>query len=246
MTDLEPLRQAIADRHAVLFTGAGFSSDARDTAGDPLPLAARMTEELRQLCFGDCPDDDSSLQDLYDVATEHHPEALLAYLQRRLRVGEHPLPAHYRRWFAAPWARVYTLNVDDLELAAARQFGLGELPEVVHLNGIVGDDLGALTFSTLQNAQRLVTPCPLYSRLIDDLERRPFLFVGTVLDEALFWQHLQLRRSRAGDRPRPRSYLVTPHLSRARRQLLAGLAIEWVEGTARDVADELFTGSGSR
>lgn len=249
MAELEHLRQAIADRRAVLFTGAGFSSDARDTTGAPLPLAATMTEELRALCFGDCPDDDSTLQDLYDVAIDHHPAELLAYLQRRLRVGAHPLPDHYRLWFAAPWARIYTLNVDDLEVAAARQLGLPGPPEVIHLNGVVGDDLAAMTFSTLQNARRLVEPCPLYTRLIDDLERRPFLFVGTVLDEALFWQHLQLRRSRRGDRPRPRSYLVTPHLSRARRQLLDGLEIEWVRGTARDFAEQTLaplSGSGSR
>jgi hypothetical protein len=244
--ELEPLRQAIAERRAVLFTGAGFSSEARDTEGAPLPVASVMAEELRALCFRDCPEDDSTLQDLYDVATEHHPDALLGYLRRRLRVGAHPLPEHYRRWFAAPWARIYTLNVDDLEDAAARQFGLTGLPEVVHLNGRVGDDLDAMTFSTLQHAQRLVTPCPLYTRLIDDLERRPFLFVGTVLDETLFWQHLQLRRSQRGDRPRPRSYLVTPHLSRARRELLSGLSIDWVEGTAGELADRMFSGTGSR
>jgi hypothetical protein len=252
--DLERLRKVIAEGSAVLFTGAGFSSDARDTTGAPLPLAARMAEELRELCYGR--DDDSSLQDLYDVATAKHPDALLAYLKRRLRIGDHPLPEHHGLWFAAPWTRIYTLNVDDLEAAVVRQFELPRLPEVVHLNGMVGDDLGAMTFSTLQNARRLIEPCPLYTQLIEDLGQRPFVFVGTMLDEPLFWQHLQLRAARDGAPPRPRSHLITPHLSRARRELLAGLAIEWVRGTAAEVAEGVLrrvvepppraTGSGSR
>ena len=69
MTLIEHLHRAFADRAAVLFTGAGFSTGARDAAGAPLPLARTMAAELRALCFGDG-EDDSTLQDLCDVAAE--------------------------------------------------------------------------------------------------------------------------------------------------------------------------------
>jgi hypothetical protein len=262
---LEHLRTAFAGGRAMLFTGAGFSAAARDAEGAALPLGEAMARELGALCFGDDCDDDSSLQDLYDVATEHHRADLIDYLKKRLVIGEHALPEHYGLWFAAPWARCYTLNVDELEGAVARQFALPRpiraisavpcdpkapaLPppprdvlEVVHLNGIVGDELDTVTFSTLQYATRLVEGCPHYAALTADLDACPFVFVGTVLDEALFWQHLQLRRARHAERgerddARPRSFLVTPSLSRARRVLLEGLHIEWVPGTAEEFAD---------
>ena len=235
MTVTDVLHRAFADRAAVLFTGAGFSTGARDLEGQPLPLGRTMAAELRAMCFGAC-DDDSTLQDLCDVAAERHAGALRAYLERRLRVGDHPLPDAYGLWFAAPWEKVYTLNVDDLEVAAARQFVLPRELEVIHLNGMIGDDLEAMTFSTLQHAMRLVEPSSRYLALIDDLASKPFVFVGTALDEQLFWQHLQLRRDRTAGRPRPRSFLVTPRLSRARRELLEGLAIEWIPATADEFA----------
>ena len=256
------LHEVLGSGRAMLFTGAGFSADARDADGAPLPLGRRMAEELAALCFGDDCDDDSTLQDLYDVATERHGRELAAYLRRRLRIGAAPLPDHFGWWFAAPWARIYTLNVDDLEDAIARQFALPRPPrvisavpcddheaidparprrdelEVIHLNGVVTDDLDTVTFSTLQYATRLVDGCPYYGALIADLAACPFVFVGTQLDEALFWQHLQLRRARDGapDTARPHSLLVTPSLSRARRVLLEGLNIEWVSATAAELA----------
>ncbi len=262
--DLEWLARTLARGEAALFTGAGFSADARDVGGRPLPLGKDMAAELEALCFG-CVQHDSALQDLYDVAAERHAPALASLLRARLRVGDAPLPEHYGLWFAAPWARVYTLNVDDLELAADRQFALPRRPvpisalgaraadagaydeptddvlEVIHLNGFVGEHADEVTFSTLQHASRLVHGCTFYEQLSRDLGVRPFVFVGTSLDEALFWQHLQLRRVR-GERVsrHPRSFLVSPELSRARQVLLAGLGIEWIEAAAADFASAVL------
>jgi hypothetical protein len=50
---LDELVQTIASGRALLFTGAGFSSEARDTSGRLLPDSAQMPEELRPMCFGD-------------------------------------------------------------------------------------------------------------------------------------------------------------------------------------------------
>ncbi|MBC7172420.1 MAG: hypothetical protein H5U40_08345, partial [Polyangiaceae bacterium] len=165
-----------------------------------------------------------------------------------------------------PWARVYTLNVDDLELAVHRQFELPRKPlpisalpariepndsaerlpasdelEVVHLNGLVGESLDSVTFSTLQHAARLIDGCRYYAKLSADLAAHPFVFVGTALDESLFWQHLQLRRAWGeASADRPRSLLVTPRLSRARHVLLGGLNIDWVPASAEQFAEEVL------
>jgi len=248
------LSRVIASGEAMLFTGAGFSVDARDAAGEPLPDSRGMARDLWGIAFGaDAGDpDDSSLADLYDVALARAPEPLAAYLARRLRVGEARLPEYYRAWFSAPWRRIYTLNVDDLERAVQAQFELprrlrsvsaigGGAPadprvlDVVHLNGLIGGDLTEVTFSTLQYAARLCGRDRTYEQLAADLMQAPFVFVGTTLDEVTLWKHLEVQRQKSGGRdrapPLPRSFLISPQLPRARQLLLASCNIEWVRGT---------------
>jgi hypothetical protein len=249
----DELVTAVSTGSAVLFTGAGFSCDARDLDGQPLPDGRAMIAELWPLCFDGDPDD-STLPDLYDAALICAPDRLHAYTQRRLRIGDAPLPEHLARWFAAPWRRIYTLNVDDLEVAIQRQYRLphrlrpvsallDEPPpasaiDVVHLNGFVGTDARELTFSTMQYASRLSNGDREYARLAEDLHASPFVFAGTTLDEAVLWQHVEMRRKHAPPR-RPRSFLVTKSLSRARQTLLENLGIVWVQAEIDEVASRL-------
>lgn len=253
------IAKVIRSGDALLFTGAGFSADARDRQGNPLPDSAQMSHELWQLLFGEDEHDGSSLPDLYDVALLRAPDQLRTYVGRRLRIGDGDLPGHYASWFAAPWRRIYTLNVDDLEVAVQRQFALPRAlrsvsaiapqrspaiegsVDVVHLNGMAGADASELTFSTMQYAQRLCARDPEYTRLVDDLESAPFVFAGTTLDEVILWQHLELHRRKNG-RPTPSapSFLISPALSRARRVLLESMSIRWVPATIAEIAERLL------
>jgi hypothetical protein len=241
---------------AILFTGAGFSIGALDLAGDPLPDSEQMRRELWQIVFGDEPPDGSTLQDLYDVALGRAPDQLAAYLQRRLHVGRLPPSSHHAAWFARPWRRIYTLNVDNLEVAVQRDAALprplrtvsalaeaagpaerGDAIDVVHLNGVAGEGARALTFSTLQYAARLCGRDREYAALAEDLARWPFVFAGTTLDEVVLWQHLELHRRGAGRRiPARPSYLIARTLSRARQLLLEDLGLTWLAATVEDVA----------
>jgi hypothetical protein len=176
-----------------------------------------------------------------------------------LQVGDSPLPSTFATWFALPWRRIYTLNVDDLEVAVARQYQLPRklVPisalaesratpdpstlEVVHLNGIAGDDPREVTFSTMQYASRLCAPDREYERLCRDLAERPFVFVGTTLDEVVLWQHVQLeRRANGGTRPAHHSFLIAPSLTRARETLLASHRIHWIRATATEIAETVL------
>ena len=255
----DELARTVASGEAILFTGAGFSGDARDVDRRPLPDGKQMLSELWPLCFPDCEPDDSTLPDLYDAALLRAPDALREYTARRLRIGDEPLPDHLAAWFSAPWQRIYTLNVDDLEAAIQRQYTLprtlrtlsalaetmpapdAKALDVVHLNGLATEGADALTFSTLQYASRLCGHDREYRRLAEDLERSPFVFAGTSLDEIVLWQHVELHRRKRdaalGDRPT--SYLVSTHLSRARQVLLEAIGIRWVEATIEEAAGVL-------
>jgi len=250
----QALTEAIRSREAILFTGAGFSAEAHCCAGTPLPDSAQMTRDLWQVLFPDEEPDDSTLADLYDIALVRAPDALREYIATHLRVGDTRLPDSFRAWFSAPWRRIYTLNVDDLECAVVRQFDLprplrsvsaladppppmpGAL-DVIHLNGIAGDIAKQVTFSTMQYAARLARRDHAYERLVEDLGSHAFVFVGTKLDETVLWQHVELEGT--APEARPHSFLVTPSLSRAREILLEQHRIHWVQGTAADLAKRL-------
>lgn len=237
---LQELSASVASGGAVLFTGAGFSAEATDLGGQPLPDSAQMIRELWALLFADAPPDDSSLADLYDVALLRAPDQLREYLRGRLQIGDAPLPATFATWFAAPWRRIYTLNVDDLEVAVARQFELPRKLEVIHQNGMAGGDPREVTFSTMQYAARLCSPDREYERLIDDLRTAPFVFVGTTLDEVVLWKHVQLERQNHRALPRRHSFLIAPSLTRARQHLLESHRIHWVQATAAEIAESVL------
>lgn len=252
---MQQLADAIGSGDAILFTGAGFSAEAHCCAGTPLPDSAQMTRDLWRILFGDDEPDDSTLADLYDIALVRAPDPLRDYVATHLRIGDAPLPPSFRAWFSAPWLRIYTLNVDDLETAVVRQFDLprplrtvsalakpppaveGAL-DVVHLNGIAGDVAKQVTFSTMQYASRLARRDHAYEKLVDDLGSHSFVFVGTKLDETVLWQHVELEGS--APEQRADSFIITPQLSRAREILLEQHRIHWVKGTAAEIAEQLL------
>jgi hypothetical protein len=262
----EELARIIASGEAMLFTGAGFSTDARDLDDRPLPDTRQMIRELWEICFGTGPDadppDESSLADLYDVALMCARDRLCEYVARRLRIGDEPLPPYLAAWFGAPWRRIYTLNIDDIEVAVQRQFRLprplrsvsavdpDRTPpadpaalDVVHLNGMAGDDPRTLTFSTLQYAARLCGRDREYERLAVDLVEAPFVFAGTTLDEVVLWQHLERQRRRDGrDLAHRPGFLIARDLPRARRVLLESMRVEWVQGTIAEVGAAVLAG----
>ena len=250
----------------MLFTGAGFSTDAKDRRGRSLPTTRHLKEELWTLCFPDQPlDPSATLGELFDVAKRRRREALVDYLESRLTVDPDSLPAYYQRYWTLPWLRVYTLNIDDLEQAAARRFPLERNPEqvsatlpdrayvptsrygephleVIHLNGALPGPPETLTFSETQYAERIANKEPWYARCVADITTRPVIFIGTELREVPLWQHMELRKLRVAPRldRRPGSILVTPTLSPSREELLQEFRVEWVPGTAESFAHDVL------
>jgi Mrp family chromosome partitioning ATPase len=250
----------------ILFTGAGFSLSAKNIKGDPMPTVDVLKKDLWQLCFpNDSFESGTSLQDLYEHALIRHKKDLAELMTSRLTVDADSLPQWYQTIFSLSWAKVYTLNVDDLANAIARKF---ELPrelltisattgaadsiapdvapamlEVVHLNGAIFDVPENVTFSVTQYGERLSRFDPWYVRLTAELLSRAFVLIGTRLDEPPLWQHLELRRGRGGRQMRelrPRSYLVTPTLDRARQALLTEFNVVWVPMTGEEFTQQIL------
>ena len=265
-TYIPHLRTQFERARPILFTGAGFSVTARNSSGETLPAYAALQEKLWDLCFpGEAFEDGATLQHLFEHALIRHRYALGNLLTNLLSVDADSLPNWYRQILSFPWFRCYTLNVDDLATAADRAFDLPrrvcqvsamnpnapttgsdspEVLEVVHLNGTLTDLPDHVTFSLMQFAERLSGPDPWYTRFAVDLLSHPIVIIGTRLDEPPLWQHLAYRRLRGARQLgelRPRSYLVTPQLDRARRALLAEFNIRWVQMTGEQFTTEVLS-----
>jgi hypothetical protein len=259
--DLAYLGNQIAQGEVILFTGAGFSLRATAEDGRNLPTASQLRDELWALIYGDVDHDDSSLADVYAAALRLQGNATRQLLSQRLKVRREDLPEEYRIWFSFPWYRVYTVNVDNLADIVGIQYDLPREtltisalreppppPEptarllVVQLNGTV-DDLPNVTFSSRNYAERLTSPDLWYPTLARELTSHPVLFVGSTVDEPSLWQYVEARSSRSrGERElRPRSFIVTPGLSRGRQSLLGEFNVRHEQHTQEHFCAETLT-----
>jgi hypothetical protein len=168
-----------------------------------VPSANDLRELLWAIAFPNDPIDEiSSLADVFDVAVTRAGNRVGELLKEVFAIDCNRLPKSYATWFSMPWARVYTLNIDDLDDAVQHAF---ELPRQIqsvsaltdglptdatgnllsiHLNGRA-NDYPQVTFSQRQYGERTARPDPWYQHLVTDLAGHPVLFIGTVLDEAL-------------------------------------------------------------
>lgn len=250
----------------VLLTGAGFSIGASNASGQRLPLGTQLARDLWGIAFPGSPfEDGSRLGEIYAVALNKNRPALQRYLTERLSVDSSRLPSYYSAWFSCPWRKIYTLNQDDLETAAALKFELPRQPRtvsaapgtpafdtterkdqvrVIHLNGCVADGADRITFSPPQYGTRHATHDAAYAELATDFIAYSIILVGTELDESILWHHIELRDaklSKAAREFRPRSFIVCPRLSLAKQGLLEQYKITWIAATAEQFASEVLS-----
>jgi hypothetical protein len=184
---LRRLGEQMSRGEVILFTGAGFSHGATDRHGVAIPQVKRLKEEIWDLIWPGQPGvDDSSLGDTYAAALTEAGNALKELMRRRLTVLPQSVTESHELWLSMPWRRAYTLNIDNLEDAAARAYdlprrisavsglvrslplGTGADLLFVHLNGTL-DDLPDVTFTDPQYGRRQAQGSALYDQLAADL-----------------------------------------------------------------------------
>lgn len=250
------LRESIARGRVILFTGAGFSVQARDASGRHLPTTEQLRGELWQVLFDGEPDD-STLGDIYSIGVQERPRVVKSLLDERLRVDPNTLAPAYKLWYTVPWYRIYTLNIDNLDEAVSVAFTLPRTPtvlsasssspqfsgglETVHLNGRLSD-FPSLTFSEEHYGQRTAQLDSLYEQLIPDLLARPILFVGSTIQEPTIWHYVALLGEKGGRirEYRPRSYIVTEHLPLARARKLERFNVVWIQASQEEFAEQFL------
>jgi tetratricopeptide (TPR) repeat protein len=236
----------------VLFLGAGFSSGATNRLGQAIPVGSELAKAIWRFLEYDGDYDDTPLDELYEAALlsgKPHP-TIRNFLEQHLLTRQ--IPDFYELLPSAFWFRIYTTNVDDLvervyvntngrlEILAFPQDDVTERDQslaqiqLVHLNGRLPCSPNEITFSPRQYARAGIRPQPLYDLFVRDFATRPVIFIGTRLNEPLFWHALESRQERGpgiGEH-RPQSFLIAPKISPAKRDQLARFNVVPIEDSA--------------
>lgn len=253
--DEKYLLRALGQNKVVLFLGAGFSQQARNQHGNPLPSGRELAGLIWNFLGYDGDYDFTPLPEMY--------EALLtsgkAYAPIRNFLEDHLLcsevPAEYSALTLPYWYRIYTTNVDDLvKQVYSKAIGVQleilfypaddilerdqslEKIQLLHLNGRLPCQPTEVTFSTRQYARGALVNQPLYEQFVRDYSTYPVIFVGTQLNEPLLWQYIEARGKKATHIPehRPKSFLIAPRISQPKQAQLEFYNVTPVKGTAFD------------
>lgn len=105
-----PLDDALAARLAsfirqgrvILFTGAGFSLDARAKSGSQIPTPRELAEALWGVAFPRAEFEGASLGNVYEAARAQASKATQSKMRELLTVDPRSLSEAYRLWFSFP------------------------------------------------------------------------------------------------------------------------------------------------
>jgi len=245
----------------VLFAGAGFSVDAENSFNESLPLSSELAKRLWSFLYAEPYDGKTPLKTLYEAALTHRrgKAALRDFLRTQLHVVS--FAAWYKLiplWY---WFRIYTTNIDDLLERVYDAAGMPGLQKIVapgqyrerdaflrslqfvKLHGCVNDDAKDLTFGHSDYGNRASLLDVWYMHFVQDYSTMNTVFIGTNLDEPLFWQYIEIREQRDRDAPerRPKSFLVSPGISKPMEEVLDRYNIVAVRATGQQFFEWLRT-----
>lgn len=253
--DAQLLLRSMNGNQTVLFLGAGFARDVVNRAGVKFPLSKELAESIWGWLRYEEPYDGTSVGEMYQalLGSGKTFAEITSLVAPQLQADT--VPETYSALSIPYWRRIYTTNVDNiLEVVwrGARGQSLDPLVyprddmkerdqflsrlQVVHLHGKLPCRPDELTFTPRQYAKRSVMHDPLYEQFLRDYTTTNVVFLGTELNEPLFYQYLEARQQR-GQVPsehRPRCFLVSPSISEPRRRNLADLNITAVKATTSD------------
>ncbi len=246
------LLKQIQKGNVFLFAGAGFSLGAHNSTGREPPTGDTLAALLAAECGW--PYSGEDLPTVYGLArTALGQGGLLGFLAKHFKnckPGWQPLIS------SIPWYRIYTANIDDvIEVSYGGPAAFQKLKSLtypteyaeadplygtvqcMHLHGSVLDTSKKLTFTLEDFADQTININPWYQALIDDMQAKSGVFVGTRLNDTPFYYYLNMRERNAPGGSRAKSYLVSPGVSQIRRRQLEQRNFEVFDATA----EEFFT-----
>lgn len=234
----------------MLLLGAGASYGSKDSKSRDILMGEQLSEYLCKEI--DVPYQLGALGKVYNVAKETLGARLISIFEERFKNVSPSLAL--QRLAAHVWPRIYTLNIDDATdkafLKNSKQKpnirtindpwneldALFNQIDIIKLNGCIKKPSEGFIFSPSEYAAASNNPHEWYRQLGRDFLNYTFIFIGTKLDEPLFYQQIEYYKNAwAGSPGKPgKAYLITPSIDELDRRSLAALNIEHIPGTLED------------
>lgn len=225
----------------ILFLGSGFSSNAKNILGENLPIGVQLSEKIWNFLDYKDPFDTTSLPILYEtmLGSGIPYTEISKFLEDNLIAVN--IPDDYSNLNKPFWYKIYTTNIDNVVESAYKKGASSRLKiiayptgepvdrdsfleqqQLVFLNGKLPCSPNDIIFSVRQYAKTASRIQPLYEQFIREYVNHPTIFVGTSIEEPLFWQYIEERQDRsAGTKEyRPKSFLIAQKISEAKRDYL--------------------------
>ncbi len=243
----EQIRAAYLAGKLVLFIGAGASRTSMTKNGTPIldgeGLAKRIAESAGWSY------NQEPLGTVYAAARSTMGAQLDSLFSELFR---HCTPSpEYIRLARYPWARIYTTNIDDaLEIAfrskseqevfvrhrdegIASQDLIFKKLDLIKLNGSADSPDHGFIFSPQEYGRSSAQMPQWYRELGADFFQYTFIFIGTKLNEPIFYHQIEHYRSivKAGA---PRSYVLTPSASEIETASLNSVNLSHISASLHD------------
>lgn len=235
-----------------LLLGAGASRDVLDHEGERLPDGPSLAREISEsFSIPARPHEQSDLARMYRAATTRTTATgleLSDWLRRRF-TRTRP-PEWYQVINAAPWQKIWTLNIDD---AVEQALGTGVQPfnysqaigstragamPLVHLHGRASAPSDGLIFSIQEYRAAVRNPRAWGLAFEEILSDQPFVIVGSALHHEFDLARALSERALSIGRDSP-TVAVLPNPSDLDRTDFASWNIEIFDGTADQFFESL-------
>ncbi|WP_334323371.1 P-loop NTPase [Gilliamella apicola] len=243
------IAESIRRGRLVILLGAGASCSSKNLSGKQLPTSSELTKILAEN-VGLTLDENDRLSDVYTSANEiAGKNTVIKVLEKEFK---HCIPSkEYLELVTYPFPRIYTFNIDDaLEKAANTQnvfkFNvrrrnnyiedfdqLYSTIDYIKLNGDICNPDEGFIFSPTEYGEGSATEPLWYQELARDFTRFVFLFIGTTLNEPLFYHQIQKYKTLTNQQ-NTKSYLLVPKLSVSQKTSLKSSNIQHIEGNLSD------------
>lgn len=236
----------------MLLLGAGSSFGSSTSNGIPVPLGdelAKILADEANLAYNGEP-----LSKVYGASKRKLGDRIESIFDKHFR---NCTPSNeYNRLARYTFARIYTLNIDDAferaldrnskqNLYVRSRFDkvsqrdqLFKNIDYVKLNGDIKRPIDGYIFSPQEYASAAANSPLWYEELGSDYFNYIFIFIGTKLDEPLFYHHIERYRGKTKSREQ-RSYVITPSASEIDIENLLESNIEHIPATLSQFVDWL-------
>jgi SIR2-like domain len=249
------LAKRIAAGRAILFLGAGASVGCRNQLGRHPPLGGELARILSEAISAPF---DPQVDSLATVAS--NAQSILGTREYLALLRQHynkcTPSAEYLLLTRYYWPRIYTTNIDDGLETAFRQINVhgvevlthksplisstqsGDAVQLIKLNGSISHPQDDFIFTTEEYADQMRRLSSWYSEMAEDFSEYTFVFIGTTLNEPLFYWHadhfMRVTGADAG-----LSFIILPGFSANRRMELERSKLQPLEGTITDFTHAL-------